>query len=106
MDQNSLSLPKLTHSLSLETTMANPSRGRKTQLLLCLAMANPTMGFDSCMLLGFDRGYCMHGQNPRSKPRSMHESKPIAGSTTVEQRSNCVFLSRFGSATVVSSEWE
>ena len=55
MDQNSLSLPKLTHSLSLETTMANPSRGRKTQLLLCLAMANPTMGFDSCMLLGFDR---------------------------------------------------
>ena len=20
-------------------------------------MANPTMGFDSCMLLGFDRGY-------------------------------------------------
>ena len=59
-----------------------------------------------CMLLGFDRGYCMHDQNPRSKPRSMHESKPIAGSATVEQRSNCVFLSRFGFATVVSSEWE
>ena len=47
----------------------------------------------------------MHDQNPQSKPKSMHESKPIVGSTTVEQRrSNNVFLPRVGSATVVSSE--
>ena len=45
-------------------------------------------------------------QYPRSKSRSMHESKPIVGSATAEQRSNCVFLPQLGSATVVSSEWE
>ena len=70
MDQNSLLLPELnltpktpkTHSLlqwvSLETTAADPSQERKTQfLLLYSAVADPTMGFNSCMLLGFDRGY-------------------------------------------------
>ena len=68
MDQNSLSLPKLTHSHSacLPNSLT-PTRLRqlwqirakeeKTQLLLYLVVADPTMGFDSCMLLGFDRGY-------------------------------------------------
>ena len=42
--------------------MADPTWGRKTSLLLlCSAVADPTLGFDSCMLLGFDRGFwsCM-----------------------------------------------
>ena len=47
----------------------------------------------------------MHDQNPRSKPKSMHKSKPIVGFVIAEQRrSNGVFLPRVGSATVVSSE--
>ena len=45
-------------------------------------------------------------EHARSKPKSMHKSKPIVGFAIAEQRSNGVFLPRLGSATVVSSEWE
>ena len=44
-------------------------------------------------------------EHARSKPKSMHESKPIVGSATAEQRrSNNVFLPRLGFATIISSE--
>ena len=46
-----------------------------------------------------------HDQNPRSKPKSMHESKPIVGFATAEQRrSNDVFLPQVESAMIVSSK--